>query len=63
MFTIIATQTPTHHHLLATSLTETEARIQAQATSYIRHAEFTSVGVYDAQGECVYLFSAGTRSL
>lgn len=63
MFTIIATQTPNHHHLLATSLTETEAKIQAQATSYTAHLEYTAVGVYDAQGQCIHLFSAGTPCL
>lgn len=63
MFTIIATQTPNHHHILATSLTETEARIQAQALSYEGHLEYTAVGVYDAQGNCVHLFSAGTPCL
>jgi hypothetical protein len=63
MFTIIATPKPTDHHLLATSLTETEARIQAQAISYEQHAEYQSVGVYNAQGECIHLFSAGTPCL
>lgn len=36
---------------------------EAQSLSYISRAKYTAVGVYDAKGSCILLFSAGQPCL